>query len=65
MYHNVAVPNSFPQYGAPTIIQLPPNTHTGSNTTQFPGAPKLPYASANYYDNVSQVSIMNLMCISK
>ncbi|KAK8736802.1 hypothetical protein OTU49_004650, partial [Cherax quadricarinatus] len=57
MYHNMAaVPSSFPQYGAPTIIQIPPvtNTHTGTNTNQFPAAPKLQYGTGNYYDNISQ-----------
>ncbi|XP_071537283.1 uncharacterized protein lig isoform X1 [Panulirus ornatus] len=58
MYHNMAaVPSSFPQYGAPAaIIQIPPvtNTHTGTNTNQFPAAPKLQYGTGNYYDNLSQ-----------
>lgn len=58
MYHNMAaVPSSYPQYGTPTaIIQIPPttNVHTGSNTNQFPAAPKLQYQTANYYDNLSQ-----------
>lgn len=58
MYHNMtAVPSTFPQYGAPTaIIQIPPvtNTHTGTNTNQFPAAPKIQYGTGNYYDNLSQ-----------
>ena len=61
MYHNMAaVPSTFPQYGAPTaIIQIPPvtNTHTGTNTNQFPTAPKLQYGTGNYYDNLTQVSV--------
>lgn len=60
MYHNMAaVPSTFPQYGAPTaIIQIPPvtNTHTGTNTNQFPAAAKLQYGTGNYYDNLTQVS---------
>lgn len=63
MYHNMAaVPSSFPQYGTPTaIIQIPPvtNAHTGSNTNQFPAAPKLQYGTGSYYENLSQV-----VCIS-
>ncbi|XP_069980431.1 protein lingerer isoform X7 [Penaeus vannamei] len=58
MYHNMAaVPSSFPQYGTPTaIIQIPPvtNAHTGSNTNQFPAAPKLQYGTGSYYENLSQ-----------
>ncbi|KAK7074398.1 hypothetical protein SK128_008882 [Halocaridina rubra] len=58
MYHNMApVPSSFPQYGATAaIIQIPPvtNAHTGSTTNQFPAAPKLPYGTGNYYDNIAQ-----------
>ena len=60
MYHNMAVPSSFPQYGAPTaIIQIPPvtNAHTGSTTNQFPAAPKLQYGTGNYYDNITQVGV--------
>lgn len=57
MYQTMpAVPSTFSQYGAPAIIQIPSNTHTGSTTTQFPGPPKLAYGgTSNYYDNISQV----------
>lgn len=65
MYHNMAaVPSSFPQYGTPTaIIQIPPvtNAHTGSNTNQFPAAPKLQYGTGSYYENLSQVCCNSIL----
>lgn len=65
MYHNMAaVPSSFPQYGTPTaIIQIPPvtNAHTGSNTNQFPAAPKLQYGTGSYYENLSQVGCNSML----
>lgn len=57
-YMMPAVPSTFSQYGAPTIIQIPSNTHTGSTTTQFPGPPKIPYGqTSTYYDSMSQVKL--------